>query len=153
MWSVGKHFDGKLILRLVFLVRGLYVCVCVCVCVCVLYSVLSVYNICVRWLESIPSCRQKSVTSNFSDAPRCIRLDADVTATDTTQARVAQHDIANIGNSYFRMLLHYTIKTSETAFTRKLVSMANKRNQTRYSETVELKLNFNAISFTIKCQF
>ena len=125
----------------------------VCVCVCVLYSVLSVYNICVRWLESIPSCRQKSVTSNFSDAPRRIRLDADVTATDTTQARVAQHDVANIGNSYFRMLLHYTIKTSETAFTRKLVLMAIKRNQTRYSETVELKLNFNAILFTIKCQF
>ena len=121
------------------------------VCVCVLYSVLSVYIIC--WLESIPSCRLKSVTSNFSDALRCIRLDADVTATDTTQARVAQHDVANIGNSYFRMLLHYTIKMSETAFTRKLVLMANKRNQTLYSETVKLKLNFNAILFIIKCQF
>ena len=40
---------------------------------------------CVRRLESILSCRQKSVTSNFSDAPMCIKLDADVTATDTTQ--------------------------------------------------------------------
>ena len=57
-----------------------------------------------------PVCRQKSVTGNFSDFPRRVRLDADVTAMDTTQARVAQHDVANIGNSYVRMLLHYTIK-------------------------------------------
>ena len=105
---------------------------------------------CVRRHESIPSCRQKSVTCNFSDAPMHIRLDADVTATDTTQARVAQHDVANIGNYYFRMLLHYTIKTSETAFTRKLVLMADKRNQTLcIARQLNLKLNFNTILFTI----
>ena len=94
---------------------------------CVLYSILSVYIMCIRQLESIPSCHQKSVTSNFSDAPMCIKLNADVTAMDTTQARVTQHDVANIGNSYFRILLHYTIKMSETAFTRKLAVMANKK--------------------------
>ena len=54
-----------------------------------------------------------------------IMLNADVTATDTTQARVTQHDVASIENSYFRILLHYTIKTSETTFTRKLALMAN----------------------------
>ena len=53
---------------------------------------------CVRRLEFIPSCRQKSVTSNFRDAPMRIKLNADVSATDTTQARVTQHDVANIDN-------------------------------------------------------
>ena len=56
-----------------------------------------------------------------------IKLNADVTATDTTQARVTQHDVGNIENSYFRILLHYTIKTPETAFTRKLALLANKK--------------------------
>ena len=44
----------------------------------------------------------------------CIKLNADVTATDTTQARVTQHDVGNIENSYFqRILLHYTSKMPE----------------------------------------
>ena len=42
-----------------------------------------------------------------------IKLNADVTATDTTQARVTQHDVGNIENSYFQISLHYTIKTPE----------------------------------------
>ena len=78
--------------------------------VCVCYIAYLVYILCVRRLESIPSCRQKSVTSNFSDAPMHIKLNADVSAMDTTQARVIQHDVANIDNSYFRILLHYTSK-------------------------------------------
>ena len=82
---------------------------------------------CVRRLEFILSCHQKSVTGNFSDAPMRIKLNTDVSATDTTQARGTQHDVANIDNFYFQILLHYTIKTSETAFTRKLALMANKQ--------------------------
>ena len=89
----------------------------------------------IRRLESIPSCRQKSVTSNFSDAPMHIKLNSDVTATDTTQAQVTQHDVATKENSYFRILLHYTIKTFETTFTRKLALMANKKSNSLYSET------------------
>ena len=62
---------------------------------------------CVRRFEFIPSCRQKSVTSNFSDAPMRIKLNADVSATDTTQVRVTQHDVAAIQTIfYIQILLH-----------------------------------------------
>ena len=79
---------------------------------CVLYSVLSIYIyillMCVRRLEFIPCCRQKSVTSNFSDAPMRIKVNADVSATDTTQARVTQHDVANIDNFTFEYFFTIT---------------------------------------------
>ena len=71
-----------------------------------------------------------------------IKLNADVTAMDTIQARVTQHNIANIENSYFRILLHHIIKTPETAFTRKLALMAYKKSNSPYSETVKLKIEF-----------
>ena len=72
-----------------------------------------------------------------------IKLNADVTATDTTQARVTQHDVGNIENSYFRISLHYTIKMPETVFTSKLALMANKKPNSLYSKTVKLKIKFS----------
>ena len=54
-----------------------------------------------------------------------IKLNANVTAMDTTQAGVTQHNVGHIENSYFRISLHYTIKTPETTFTRKLALPEN----------------------------
>ena len=82
-----------------------------------------------------------------------IKLSADVTATDTTQARVTQHDIGNIESSYFWILLRYTIKTPKTAFTRKLALMANKKSNSLYSETVTLKIKFQHHFAHYECQF
>ena len=52
-----------------------------------------------------------------------------VTAADTTQPRVTQHDIANMENSCCSI-------SFETVFTRKLALMANKQSNSLYSGAV-----------------
>ena len=78
-------------------------------CVCVRYIAYLVYKFLCDFTVRIHFLMlPKSVTTN-------IKLNADNTATDTTQARVTLHEIGNIKNSHFRILLH-SIKMPETAF-------------------------------------